>query len=592
MADEERRTARSAAWGVAALLFGGGAFATWPVAVAPNSTFPIWPTYVFAGIAALALYMCFATILSWWPTARSVRGTSTGIAELTAADRHSERAAIDPGTSTGPDESARSAPVSLPSPPVAVRLKPELNVATNRLRLGALNRGALGRFRVEVVDAHNQNGDWIGPRSWPVPWLEGGSTDSKEIPMHGKPLLDFAHFNFLGLREDLEGTKWLRGEHWVFPSLPEPVKFRYSAVRAWPDLSRQYIVITLRVIRDEPEGHVDVQFKIGTDGTQPYCLELPEKPVSDTPMPTDPRQLRDLAVNGGLSQPTAAESEPVPTNEPSSAAAERWRHTSDGAKVPSLMRLTHTGMFHRGYSSRQPQDVPPSVKVGMLVACRPIDPSSSGSELRAKFAAFLNSEPVRECVSALTHVPPNASWKNLAGHGPRTLEAALTASDDPMEAVPVASALFLPPTAGEALYGRDGRTATLILYIEPQTPDGEVPPASDLATWHRRLRLSMAVTGAFADFLDKDLGLGTFDDPPAQFGVWLQSNQRLTVMVDVDGLQMLPGSSPSNQFIGWAYADPDGNSVADTARDLLTQLCEYELHLDAFDQTLAALNDD
>jgi hypothetical protein len=53
---------------------------------------------------------------------------------------------------------------------------------------------------------------------------------------------------------------------------------------------------------------------------------------------------------------------------------------------------------------------------------------------------------------------------------------------------------------------------------------------------------------------------------------------------------MLPGSSPSNQFIGWAYADPAGNSIACTGRDLLIQLCEYELHLDAFEQTLDAMN--
>jgi hypothetical protein len=101
----------------------------------------------------------------------------------------------------------------------------------------------------------------------------------------------------------------------------------------------------------------------------------------------------------------------------------------------------------------------------------------------------------------------------------------------------------------------------------------------------------MDLTGAFADFLDKDLGLGTFDDPPAQFGVWLQSSQPLTVMVDVNGLRVLPGSSPSNEFIGWAYADPDGNAIAATARDLLTQLWEYTLHLDAFDQALSAIHE-
>ena len=484
------------------------------------------------------------------------------------------------------------APNSQPAMAVAIRLMPELDVATNRLRLGALNRGAFGRFRVQVIDAHNQDGNWVGPRSWPVPWLEDGSTGSRETPTFGKPMLDFAHFDYLGLQEDLEGTKWLRGNHWVFPSLPEPVAFRYSAVRAWPDLQRQYIVVTLRVLRDEPEGHVDKQIKIGLkEGTEPYCVELTGQPAAGVSSPPDPQQLPDLLGDGAVEQPELAP-EPESPPEGGRAVADRWRHTGDGAKVPALMRLTQTGFFHPGYMGRKTEDVPPSVKLGMLVACGPIDSSSSGTELRGQFAAFLGSDSVCEVVAALTSVPPGASWKNLAGHGPRTLEAALTAKDNPMEGVPVASALFLPPTAGEALYGRDGRSATLVLYIEPRTADGQVPPPSNLEVWRRRLSLSMGLTGAFADFLDKDLGLGALDDPRSQFGVWLQSHRLLTAMVDVGGLRVLPGASVSTEFIGWAYADPDGNSIAATTRDLLTQLCEYTLHLDGFDHALAAMQDE
>ena len=62
-------------------LFGAGAIATWQVAVAPKSTFPIWPTYVFAGVAAFALYMCFTTIWGWWPTGRSARAVPAVPAE-------------------------------------------------------------------------------------------------------------------------------------------------------------------------------------------------------------------------------------------------------------------------------------------------------------------------------------------------------------------------------------------------------------------------------------------------------------------------------------------------------------------------------
>ena len=178
-----------------------------------------------------------------------------------------------------------------------------MDAATNRLRLGALNRGEFGRFRVEAIDAHNQDGNWVGPRRWPVPWLEDGSVTSKEIPKFGQPLLDFAHFDFPALQDDLEGTKWLRGDHWAFPSLPQPVTFRYSAVRAWPDLSRQYLVITLRVIRDEPEGHVDLQFRLGTDGLRPYCRELPEKPAAGVPLPTDPRLLHGAPRRDRLAGP-------------------------------------------------------------------------------------------------------------------------------------------------------------------------------------------------------------------------------------------------------------------------------------------------
>jgi hypothetical protein len=93
-----------------------------------------------------------------------------------------------------------------------------------------------------------------------------------------------------------------------------------------------------------------------------------------------------------------------------------------------------------------------------------------------------------------------------------------------------------------------------------------------------------ATPGVFAEFLAKELGLGTSDDPPAQPGVWLQSYHPLTTMVDPQGLRALPGSSPLNWFSGWAFASPDGRPVKETARDLLNQLCEYTLHLDAFEQ--------
>ncbi|MFZ0271109.1 MAG: hypothetical protein WAL34_04590, partial [Acidobacteriaceae bacterium] len=79
---------------------------------------------------------------------------------------------------------------------------------------------------------------------------------------------------------------------------------------------------------------------------------------------------------------------------------------------------------------------------------------------------------------------------------------------------PAASALLLLPTAGEELYGRDGRSATLILYVEPRAADGQVPLPSELAAWSQRFGLALPVPGALADFLTPDLGLATSNDPP------------------------------------------------------------------------------
>ena len=106
---------------------------------------------------------------------------------------------------------------------------------------------------------------------------------------------------------------------------------------------------------------------------------------------------------------------------PGPVITDQWRQTSDGGKVPALMSLTHTIMFHPGYGGRQAQDTPPSVKIGMLVACQPIDAAASGTELRARFAAFLETEAVMTLIGSLTPIlTPEChgrAWRETArGH--------------------------------------------------------------------------------------------------------------------------------------------------------------------------------
>jgi hypothetical protein len=315
--------------------------------------------------------------------------------------------------------------------------------------------------------------------------------------------------------------------------------------------------------------------------------ESAEVAADTAPQAPDAAEAAEYFITEPAVLPSAGEAHEHP---PGPVIADRWHQTSDGSRVPALMGMTHVGMSHRGYMERPVQDAPPLVKIGMLVACEPVDPASSGTELRAKFAAFLDSPAVRQLIRSVTNVEPGMSWRNLAGNGPRSLEAALTAGEDPLKGVPAASVLFQPPTPGDSLYGRNGRAATLLFYLEPRAANGQVPPASNLAAWLERFRQALAIPEAFADFLAKDLALATSDDPPAQLGIWLQSNQTLATMIDTQGLQTLPGSWSSNQFIGWALAAPDGAPANETARDLIVQLCEYTLHLDAYEHVLAELD--
>jgi hypothetical protein len=260
---------------------------------------------------------------------------------------------------------------------------------------------------------------------------------------------------------------------------------------------------------------------------------------------------------------------------------ERWRHTTDGFEVPELMRITHVGMSHPGYMKRMPGSKPPSVRVGMLVASGPLGPTPATSELRSHFIRFLDWAPIKGFVTSLTHVDSNTSWSPWGGHGRINLEAALAGDDE--EHAPIASALLLLPEAGLRRYGRDSRSAELVLDIEPRDAQGNPASPVNLAAWHDRFTSVLQLPALFSRFLAEDLGLVTSDDPPAQVGVWLEAPKAMSEQVDVGDLKAVRGASRSNQFMGWALADPAGGTAEVTAADWLTAMCDHTLHLDGYE---------
>ena len=277
-----------------------------------------------------------------------------------------------------------------------------------------------------------------------------------------------------------------------------------------------------------------------------------------------------------------------PSRQPGPAVTDLWRSTNDGFEVPALMRLRdHSMSSHPAYSRRSAQESlpPPSIRIGILVACSPLGATPATSDIRTSLLAFLNREPVSDLVASLTHAGPGAEWKAWGGNGRNTFSAILTGDD---EAVPAAMARLLPPVEGTSFAGRDRRMAELILCVEPRAQGDATALAVNLATWRDRLVRALAVPGAFADFLAKELGLATSGDPLAQAGVTLDVAHAMTELVDTEGLEPVPGSSASTWFMRCAFADPDGEPALTLAREWITQMCDSALNLNGYETALDA----
>jgi hypothetical protein len=275
--------------------------------------------------------------------------------------------------------------------------------------------------------------------------------------------------------------------------------------------------------------------------------------------------------------PEGAEGPPLTTD--------KWRYTSNGGEAPSLMMITHKGFSHHGYMRSPPENPPPYVRMGVLVACDPFGSLPTTSALRDRLLDFLGRAPVSALVSELTHVGQELAWRSYASNGRIHNEAVLTASDDQTEA-PVASVMLNLNEAGQPRYGHDPRTAEFVLHIEPQTHDGKPAPPADLKAWHDRLVRALDVPGAFADFLSEDLGLTTHGDPPAQLGIELRAYRSITELIDPGDHSVIAGSTGSSQFTGYMISSLNGISASDVAVEMLTGICDHALHLHGYEDEL------
>lgn len=160
-------------------------------------------------------------------------------------------------------------------PPVDVKI-----TSTQRadwLLLDVQNNGATARFRAEVlVILRKELSGAIEPSQWPVPWRADGKTGTSiapaEIPAGQTGTLDFATYDPDAVNTSRSGN--VGGYHWRFTSVPLLIGVMYyPPIKSLSDLSSRRFVVTIRILRSEPRGHMDRTFEVGSSGGQELVCE-------------------------------------------------------------------------------------------------------------------------------------------------------------------------------------------------------------------------------------------------------------------------------------------------------------------------------
>ena len=285
---------------------------------------------------------------------------------------------------------------------------------------------------------------------------------------------------------------------------------------------------------------------------------------------------------------------------PAPTVTDRWRFTTDVIRHPQLARIIQDGFSHSAYS-QQIELTPHYMRVKALVACSQLGETASWQDLRGRFLGLVTHEWIMTLISELTVIRDDATWRSRATSRRSWLEADLTGADD-VDA-PVASAKLLLPEAGPGLIGTDRRCAELSLHVDlVQTQElliatGEgkesKPVIQGMPYWRRQITRALTMPGDLVGFLRHDLGLTTTDDPPAQFGILLKAREAITDIVSPGNIRALTAVPPYivNEYTGFAIADKAGNTIEETASQIMLDLSERVLHLDGSEEEMSGLVD-
>lgn len=269
--------------------------------------------------------------------------------------------------------------------------------------------------------------------------------------------------------------------------------------------------------------------------------------------------------------------------------AHRWRQPANEEERRALFNGVRDNILsHPGYTSRKFENTPPSVRLGVRVACSPLNSlRPSTSEIRRALLRLLNSHTIAEFVASVTDGSGTA-WTSWEGNGRHNHAAVL--AEDPEQGAPTAWARILLPDPDHPSAFWDARCADFVLYIEPRNRHDEPGAPVEIATWHRRFISGLSVPDAIVtELLAGDLRLSVGDKPAMKIAVWLEGRPDLSTLVDFTSHQRLRGTNISPWFGGYAVSDSNGNSTSTEAVEWIRQMCDDALHLDGYEPTLLTL---
>ncbi|MER7243080.1 hypothetical protein [Kribbella sp. NPDC000426] len=100
------------------------------------------------------------------------------------------------------------------------------------------------------------------------------------------------------------------------------------------------------------------------------------------------------------------------------------------------------------------------------------------------------------------------------------------------------------------------------------------------------MTLALATPASVARYLVDQVGVAVRDEPQPAIGFWMATSSKLTKLVDIDGLDPVEGSQPSQWYDAYAVGDAAGETPNEIATDWLTRMGDRALHLDDYEASI------